>query len=101
MDVIREGMRNVVTEGTAGLYFENFPIDIAGKTGTAETSNGQDDALFCTYAPYDDPEIAVMVVMEDGLSSYSTFPVVQDMIKEYFLNSNDKFTPDTPNTVLP
>lgn len=101
MDVIREGMRNVVTEGTAGLYFENFPIDVAGKTGTAETSKGQDNALFCTYAPYDDPEIAVMVVMEDGLSSYSTFPVVQDMIKEYFLNSNDKFTPDAPNTVLP
>jgi penicillin-binding protein 2 len=101
MDVIREGMRNVVTKGTAGWYFRNFPIDIAGKTGTAETSNVQDNALFCTYAPYDDPEIAVMVVMESGESSLATIPVIKDLFTEYFLNSNDKFTPDTPNTVLP
>ena len=51
MDLIREGMRNVTEEGTAGYIFADFPIQVAGKTGTAENYSGQDHGWFVAYAP--------------------------------------------------
>ena len=53
LDLVREGMRNVAEEsGTAGSLFAGFPIQVAGKTGTAENYGGADHAWFVAYAPY-------------------------------------------------
>ena len=60
-----EGMKLVAQSGTAATYFKNYPIQIAAKTGTAETdSGGSDNGAFVCYAPFDDPEIAVVVYGE-------------------------------------
>ena len=60
-----EGMRLVARSGTASSHFKNYPIEIAAKTGTAQTdSGGSDNGAFLCYAPYDDPEIAVVVYGE-------------------------------------
>ena len=54
MDLIREGLRDVTNEGgTAGDLFKGFPINVAGKTGTAENAHGRDHGWFVAYAPYD------------------------------------------------
>ena len=52
-------------------------------------------------APYDNPEIAIIVVAEHGVQSTTTVPVAKDIINEYFFNSNDKYEPDLPGELLP
>ncbi|MDQ2086274.1 penicillin-binding protein 2 [Herbivorax sp. ANBcel31] len=103
MDYLNESLKSVVNEsyGTAYRYFVDFPEDItvAGKTGTPETSARSSDALFIAYAPADDPEIAVAVVIEKGVWGSNAVPVAVDVLKEYFgMNSNifpeDRITTD-------
>jgi len=67
MDLIREGLRDVTNEGgTAGDLFKGFPINVAGKTGTAENAHGRDHGWFVAYAPYDKPQIVVVALVEQG-----------------------------------
>jgi penicillin-binding protein 2 len=66
LNLLREGLRKVATDGTAGGVFDGFPVSVAGKTGTAENPPYDDFALFAGYAPFDDPTIAVVVVVEQG-----------------------------------
>ncbi|MBS4028934.1 MAG: penicillin-binding protein 2 [Ignavibacteriales bacterium] len=67
MDVIREGMRRVVMEpgGTASTA-RIKGIDVAGKTGTAQNPHGNDHAWFVGFAPFDNPKIAICVLIENG-----------------------------------
>lgn len=70
LGVVQTGMQMVATEGNAGTVFANYPVSIACKTGTAETSTGKNgtepNLSFICYAPADDPEIAIAVMMEYG-----------------------------------
>ena len=89
MKAVREGMRKVTDDagGTAYSVFKDFNIEVAGKTGSAETGKdpGADiHAWFVGFAPYDDPEIAVIVMVENGGHGYYTAEVVRDVIAEYF-----------------
>lgn len=87
MHAVLEGMRSV-TEGeggTAYAVFKDFPISVGGKTGSAETSNkNKTNAWFAGFAPYEDPEIAVVVMVENGKHGYYTAEVVKEIIFEYF-----------------
>jgi len=62
--VIR-GMRKVVTEGT-GKACRDLPVAVAGKTGTAQNPHGKDHSWFAGFFPYDDPQYAFMVLVENG-----------------------------------
>lgn len=86
MDIIRQGLRNVAEEGgTASAIFENFPITVAGKTGTAENSHGRDHGWFVAYAPYDKPKIVVVVLVEQGGFGVSAAgPIVRDVLEAFF-----------------
>ena len=55
-----------------------------GKTGTATAGSGSDNAWFVGFAPYDDPEIAVVGMVENGGHGYYVAEVVRDIISEYF-----------------
>lgn len=69
LDAILEGMRGVTSEsgGTAYSYFKDFNIEIGGKTGSAQTGiQGKTNAWFVGFAPFDDPQIAVVVIVENG-----------------------------------
>ena len=85
LQVVQNSMRNVVASdyGTAYYSFEGFPIDIAAKTGTAENS-GSDHCVFICYAPFDDPEVAVAVLLEHGAKGKYAMNVARDMLEEYF-----------------
>lgn len=64
--VVKEGMREVVTSGTAKLL-NDLPVEVAAKTGTAEVgAKGKGfNSLFIAYGPYDNPEIAISIAIED------------------------------------
>lgn len=88
---ILEGMRSVAGErgGTAYSVFKNFNIEIGGKTGSAETATSDVNAWFTAFAPFDEPEIAVVVMVENGGHGNYTAEVARDIIAEYFgMNAN-------------
>lgn len=97
MNVIRESLKNVAEEGgTAGELFKNFPINVAGKTGTAENAHGYDDGWFVAYAPYDKPRIVVVTLVEQGsFGAMSAAPIAKAVLEEFF-HVEDKL-PETKN----
>ena len=92
LGVVQAGMQMVATEGTASNVFANYPVSIAAKTGTAETSNVPDtdpdytepNLSFICYAPADDPEIAVAVMIEQGNTGNYAKNVAKDILDQYF-----------------
>ncbi len=88
LNTIREAMRAVAVPpmGTASGSFGDFPIPIAGKTGTAETVPGQPThAWFGGYAPYDQPQIAFVGMVEyGGEGSGTAAPMIKEVLKRYF-----------------
>jgi penicillin-binding protein 2 len=104
---VQKGMIAVVNseDGTAAKVFENFPFDVAGKTGTSETgreATSSSNGLFICYAPYDKPEIAIAVVVEHGVWGRETAPIAADIMMEYFrLNKkNDTKTNDASKETI-
>ena len=91
LNAVFDGMRSVTGEtgGTAYSTFASFPIEVAGKTGTATASSGSANAWFVGFAPYDNPEIAVVCVIEHGGHGGSTAPAVKEVMEEYFGYNND------------
>ena len=84
--VVREGMRQTVTDGTA-QSLKTLPLPVAGKTGTAQFGTGnKTDGWFVSFAPYDDPKIAIIVLVEaqEGNEDYNTVPVAKDIYDWYF-----------------
>ncbi len=97
LDAIREGMRGVTSEtgGTAYSTFSDFDIDIAGKTGSAQTGiEGEAHGWFVGFAPYDEPEIAVVVLVEKAGSGGYTAEVAKKVMEEYFGMNSEKVTED-------
>lgn len=86
LNTILEGMRSVTsdTQGTAYNIFKNFNIEVGGKTGSAQTATTDVNAWFAGFAPFDDPEIAVVVMVENGGHGNYTAEVARDIIAEYF-----------------
>ena len=82
---IRKGLRAVVETGTAATAFAGFPIAVAGKTGTAETGAASTHAWFAGYAPFDNPEVAVMVFIENGGEGGGVAaPLARKILEAYF-----------------
>ena len=78
-------MKSVTTEsgGTAYGVFKDFDIEVGGKTGSAE-AGGKVNAWFAGFAPYDNPEIAIVVMVENGSHGSYTAEVVRDIVEEHF-----------------
>lgn len=87
---VMEGMRSVTTDtgGTAYSVFKNFEIEVGGKTGSAEAGKNV-NAWFTGFAPYDDPEIAVVVFVENGGHGYYTATVARAIFESYFGTNED------------
>lgn len=97
LNAVREGMKGVTTEsgGTAYSIFKNFNIEVGGKTGSAQTGKKDEkgrnitNAWFVGFAPYDEPEIAVVVMIENGQHGSAAATPARDIIAEYFgMNAN-------------
>lgn len=83
--VVQEGMRQAVIDGSA-VSLSSLSIDVAGKTGTAQFGNkGETHAWFIGYAPYENPEIVIAVLVEAGGEGHkSAVPVAKEILKWYF-----------------
>lgn len=84
-ETIEQGMIEAVMEqyGTGSEGFEDFPVNVAGKTGTAQMGNDTSHAWFVAYAPVQDPEIALVVFIEEGDTSRNAVPVAADLLEHY------------------
>lgn len=82
-EAVAEGMRMAVTGGTCRLA--NLPdIEVCGKTGTAQNPHGRDHSAFIGFAPYNDPQIAVCVYVENaGFGAAYGVPIGSLMIEKY------------------
>ena len=90
-NAVHEGMRMVVTGGTAKTTFKDFQISVAGKSGTAQENKLRSNhAVFVAYAPYENPEIALSVVIPNGESSGYNAEVIRDTIKYYYGLTTDE-----------
>ena len=87
LKVVQEGMRLCVTAGSA-FVLRNLPFTSAAKTGTAQFGdNTNSHAWFTAYAPYENPEIAVVVMIEGGgQGSTTSGPVAKSILEAYFNN---------------
>lgn len=80
-----QGMRDAALTGTARKYLKNYPIAVAAKTGTAETdSGGSDNGAFVCYAPYEDPEIAIVVYGEKAGHGSTMAQIAKALLDTYF-----------------
>lgn len=90
-DAVHYGMRLVITGGTAKGTFNGFQINVAGKSGTAQENKLRSNhSVFVAYAPYENPEIALSVLIPNGESSGYTAEVVRDTIKYYYGLTTDE-----------
>lgn len=91
-DLIREAMRDVVSKGTG--WTGRVPgIEVAGKTGTAQNPHGDDHAWFIAFAPYEDPVIALAVIVENGGGgSAVAAPIASKCMEKFFY---DRLLPRT------
>ncbi len=92
------GMRLVSYDGTASSVFANYPIDVCSKTGSAQINGGSANGVFVSYAPYNNPKIAISIVVESAGSGSITAPIAKAIYDEYFKlsprNSDDKIIKD-------
>lgn len=88
LQIIREGMRDCVQKSYGSAFsLNNLPVEVAAKTGTAETGkDGFYNAWISTFAPYENPEIVFVATIEsvEGLRA-ATLPVAHDVLNWYFL----------------
>ncbi|MBE5847214.1 MAG: penicillin-binding protein [Lachnospiraceae bacterium] len=79
---IHSGMRRVVE---SKAYYENMPVAVAGKTGTAqENKNRPNHALFVGYAPYSDPQVSIATRVAFGYASDYAAEISRDVLRYYF-----------------
>ena len=84
-EIVKNGMKGVVDDGSASSIFEDYPVTVGGKTGTAQVGNNvANNALFVAFAPFENPEIAVAVVLEHGMRGMNAAYVARDILDEYF-----------------
>lgn len=101
---IRDGMIRASGQngynGTSGAYFGDYPISVASKTGTPETTGFPNGTYIC-YAPADDPQIAVAVVIENGYHGYWGAAVAKSIFDAYFFGKTNDQQPTAADTLLP
>ena len=97
---VKKGMLSVTEDGTGSATFKNYAIKVGGKTGTSQVAVGDDHSVFICFAPFDNPQVALAIVLEHGASSRTCSSVAKSMLDAYFFS--DEVTVDTtkPNQVL-
>lgn len=83
--IVREGMYDVVNVPGGTANNAQIPgVKVAGKTGTAQNPHGRDHSWFICFAPYDNPKIAIAVIVENaGFGSTVAAPIARDLVAQY------------------
>ncbi|HZJ77295.1 MAG TPA: penicillin-binding transpeptidase domain-containing protein [Clostridia bacterium] len=107
MDIVKEAMLQVGLSGTIGRNFSNLPVQVAAKTGTSQVYrnfNGVtqkvNNVFMISFAPYDNPQIAVVLVAEGSSSSTALSPMAARIYDYYFSNVGEFSSLQAENTLL-
>lgn len=92
-EAVTRGMFYGSKEGTSSAVFADFPINVCSKTGSAQVGKGSANGVFATYAPYENPQIAIAVVIENAGSGAALAPIARRIYEKYF-NLNLGYNPD-------
>ena len=98
---VKAGMLSVTEDGTGSRVFADYPITVGGKTGTAETAKGADHTVFIAFAPYENPEIAVAVIIEHGKYSSYSGGLLKAIFNAYFFTELQNETDEPAYELLP
>ena len=106
IEAIKKGMKGVTSEsgGTAYYVFSDLDMVIAGKTGSAETEEKDKvNGWYTGFAPYNNPEIAVVVFIENAGAGGNVAPAAKEIMQEYFGMNSKKVNEDVtaiPNVLV-
>ncbi len=97
---IKKGMLDLTTTGSLGSYFRDLPFQVGAKTGSAQVANSTSNAVFVCFAPYDDPQVALALVAEQGGSGSDLAGLAADILDFYFSAPSGFTTTVEENTLL-
>ena len=103
VEAVKEGMWKVANDpkSSSSVYFKDLPVEVGAKTGSAQVaSNVEANALFVCFAPYDDPQIAISMVVERGASGSNLAQATAEIVDYYFSAENTTESVGTENTLL-
>lgn len=109
LNIVKQGMRQVIQNGASSYYFDDCIVDVAGKTGTSQlkrtTKSGVtmdcNNGFFISFAPYDNPEIVIAVVAENALTGAKTSQAAVPVYNYYFSQKTSFDTASVPNKLIP
>ena len=109
IDIVKQGMRDVLVNSSCNTYFSKCIVDAAGKTGTSQlkrtTASGVtmdcNNGFFISFAPYENPEIAIAIVAENALTGSKTSQAAVPIYNYYFSQKTQFDAQKTPNTLIP
>jgi penicillin-binding protein 2 len=85
LDAVLEGMRELAAQGSVSSYFKNCVVTAGAKTGTAQLGSGiTNNGVFVCFAPFEDPQIALAVVIEQGGSGAALASTAVKILNAYF-----------------
>lgn len=102
LNAVKSGMKSVTSEtgGTSYIVFKGSDLEVAGKTGTAQVTTGSNNGIFVGFAPYDNPKIAIVSVIEHGQEGTYTANAVRPILEEYFKLNKTEVIKDREENVL-
>lgn len=85
LDAVKSGMLGVTTEGSVAAYFRDLPVTVGAKTGSVQVAGSDaSNAVFVAFAPYENPEIALAIVVEKGGSGSELGAIAAELLGFYF-----------------
>lgn len=102
VESVKAGMKLLATEGSVKTYFRDLNVTLGAKTGTAQVGreNTNSNAVFVCFAPYEDPEIAISIVVERGGSGTELAAIAADIMSYYFNAEQTLGAAERENTLL-
>ena len=88
LSAVKKGMGDLVTKGSIAKYFDQCVVTAGAKTGSAQTGQAVANGVFVCFAPFDAPEIAVAIVIEQGGSGAALASTAVDILNAYFAPSD-------------
>lgn len=85
LNAVKEGMHDLTTTGALSSYFKSCVVNAGAKTGTAQvTADTKNNGVFVCFAPYDDPQVALAIVIEKGGSGSALASTAVEILNAYF-----------------
>lgn len=101
LEAVKAGMLALTTEGSVAKYFQDLPVQVGAKTGSAQVSaQTNSNAVFVCFAPYDDPEIAMAIAVEHGGSGSELGAMAAEIFSYYFSVQEGREDIPTENTLV-